>query len=69
MVLMKKKRYYCPRCGTSEVVENPTSFDCAKCQLEFDKRDFESIEDKSSILSIKEKLDFIDTFKIKDEDK
>ena len=58
-------RYYCPRCGCKDIIEYDKSFDCPLCKddkgmpLEFDKEDFNSIDDKSNILSVQEKLAFI----------
>ena len=48
--------YYCPHCGNQNIVNNDDSFECSECRLEFDKKDFHEIEDKSNILSIEEKL-------------
>jgi rubredoxin len=48
-------RYYCPRCGNKNIIEYEETFDCPICELEFDKKDFKLIEDKSSILSLQEK--------------
>jgi len=55
-------KFYCPRCGNKNIIEYINSFDCPTCSLEFDKKDFELIEDKSAILSIKEKLSFTKVF-------
>ena len=57
--------YYCPRCKTRDIIEYDKSFDCILCKdekgmpLEFDKVDFDSIEDKANILSVQEKLALI----------
>jgi hypothetical protein len=62
--------YYCPRCGCKEIVEYDNSFDCTICKdkggipLEFDKEDFDIIEDKTNILSVQEKLAFIRAFEL-----
>ena len=62
--------YFCPRCGCKEIVEYDDSFDCTRCKdekgipLEFDKEDFDTIEDKSNILSVQEKLAFIEAFEL-----
>ena len=56
------KKIYCPRCGNKNIIEYSNSFDCPKCILEFDKKDFESIEDKSAVLSIEEKLSFMKVY-------
>ena len=58
-------QYYCPRCGRKDIIEYDKSFDCPECKdekgmpLEFDKEDFNTIEDKSNLLSVQEKLAFI----------
>ena len=55
-------QYSCPRCGNKKIIDYPKSFDCPKCldnegfPLEFDMEDFHTIEDKSEILSVREKL-------------
>ena len=49
-------QYYCPRCGNTKIIDFADSFDCPVCQLEFEKKDFDTIKDKSKILSIEEKL-------------
>ncbi len=55
-------KYFCPHCGTDKIYEYDESFDCMVCKdkdgisVEFDKKDFDMIEDKSNILSIDEKL-------------
>ena len=49
-------QYHCPRCGNIKIIDYPDSFDCPLCNLEFEKKDFDMIKEKSSILSIKEKL-------------
>lgn len=61
-------RYFCPRCGCKDIIEYDKSFDCPECKddkcmpLEFDKEDFNTIEDKSNILSIQEKLALVGNF-------
>jgi len=67
--------YYCPRCGCKNIIEYEKSFDCTRCKdekgmpLEFDKEDFNTIEDKSNILSVQEKLDIIKEFGLDDLEK
>ena len=51
--------YYCPRCGNTEIIDYGDSFDCPICLREFEKKDFDTIEDKSKILSVEEKLGII----------
>ena len=57
--------YYYPRCGNKKIIKYTTSFNCPKCldnegfPLEFDMEDFHTIEDKSEILSVREKLAFL----------
>jgi hypothetical protein len=65
MTKKKKKRVkplYCPRCKTREVYDYGERFECMKCLLEFDKKDFYRMED-DEILSIKEKLKISKVFK------
>ena len=59
---MEKKHYYCPRCWNEQVVEYESSFECPSCLLEFDKSEFDSIKDKSSILSLEEKRGISEVF-------
>ena len=60
--------YYCPRCGSKKIVTYTTSFNCIRCldnegfPLEFDMEAFHTIEDKSEILSVREKLAFLKAF-------
>ncbi len=55
--------YFCPRCGSQNIVNYDDSFECSECRLEFDKKDFDEIEDKSCILSIEEKLGIVEVLK------
>ncbi|HEC38179.1 hypothetical protein LCGC14_0659430 [marine sediment metagenome] len=69
--------YYCPRCGNKRIIEYPKSFDCPKCidnegfPLEFDKEDLNTIDEKSEIMSVREKLAFLKPFEddLKDPEK
>ena len=69
--------YYCPRCGNTDIIEYSKSFDCPKCldnegfPLEFDKEDFDRIENNSEILTVREKLAFLNAFEdeLKDPEK
>lgn len=66
------KNFYCPRCGSKDIIDYADTLDCPKCLLEFDKKDFEEIDDKAAILSIKEKLSILNVFEVdldKDRDK
>lgn len=62
---MQLVKFFCPRCGCRDIIEYDKSFNCPECKdqkampLEFDKEDFNTIEDKSNILSVQEKLAFI----------
>ncbi len=58
-----KKKYSCPRCNGNNVVEYDESIDCVDCKLEFHKYEIDTIEDKSTILSIQEKMAILDEFK------
>ncbi len=69
--------YYCPRCGNKKIIEYSKSFDCPKCldnegfPHEFDKEDFDKIEDKSETMSVREKLALLNVFddELKDPEK
>ena len=50
-----KKKYHCPRCHNDKIIDYEDTFECPKCRLEFEKRDFE-LFDEDQILSIEEKL-------------
>ncbi len=61
----KAKKYKCPRCK-SATVDYGDSFECPKCHLEFDKKDFKEAkteEDLQSIMSVEEKLKIIESFR------
>ncbi|MCK4287287.1 MAG: hypothetical protein KAX18_13840 [Candidatus Lokiarchaeota archaeon] len=55
-MIYEEKIFKCPRCGNSKIIEYKKSFDCTICKdedgklLEFDKEDYITITDKSSIL-------------------
>lgn len=55
------KKYYCPRCKATKVIEYPDSIECPKCLLEFDKKHIGVIPDKD-ILALTEMNSFIGTF-------
>ena len=59
-----KKPYYCPRCKSKDINEYDDTFDCIHCNLEFDKKDCDELDD-DQILSIKEKLEFVKNIKEK----
>jgi ribosomal protein S27AE len=56
------KKYHCPRCKSSEIYDYGDRFDCMKCLLEFEKKDFETLADED-ILSTREKLKIVSMFK------
>ncbi|TFG20506.1 MAG: hypothetical protein EU529_14765 [Promethearchaeota archaeon] len=56
--MMSEKKYHCPRCGNEEIADYTDSFDCPSCNLEFDKKDCDELEE-SQILSVEEKLGII----------
>ncbi len=60
-IVMFKKKYHCPRCGETNIYEHNNTFDCFKCNLEFDKEDCDNYDDED-ILSIEEKLAFHNGF-------
>ena len=64
--------YFCPCCGTKNIIDFGSTFVCCKCTydftskgkvyhqpLEFDKENFDSIEDKADILSIQETMGIV----------
>ena len=55
---MTEKKYHCPRCKKEEIANYTDSFDCLSCNLEFEKKDCDELED-SQILSVEEKLGII----------
>jgi ribosomal protein S27AE len=56
------KKYHCPRCKSSKIYDYEERFDCMKCLLEFEKKDFETLDDED-ILSTQEKLKIVGMFK------
>ena len=54
--------FQCPRCNENIIIDYEETFECLKCNLEFDKVSFKLIE-KDNILSIEEKSIFLDIFK------
>jgi len=58
---MSKKIVNCPRCFGENIKNYEKIIECLDCNLEFDKKDIISIEDKLSILSIQEKKKIIKT--------
>ncbi|TXT58454.1 MAG: hypothetical protein BAJALOKI3v1_1310003 [Promethearchaeota archaeon] len=58
----ERKKYHCPRCKSTEIYDYGERFDCMKCLLEFEKKDFETLNDED-ILSVQEKLKIVSIFK------
>jgi len=56
--MTQRRRYHCPRCKNEDIIEYGETFDCPKCVLEFEKKDFELFDDED-ILSIQEKMRII----------
>ena len=55
VLLLKDKKYQCPRCGRrEEIMDHDESIACLSCGLEFDKSDLESF-DEADILARSEK--------------
>ena len=54
-----KEKLHCPRCKSRKLIDYGETFDCPICNLEFEKKDFETFDDESAILSIEEKLEII----------
>ena len=44
-------RLNCPRCNGERIINYEDIIECLDCDLEFEKKDFELIEDKSNILA------------------
>ena len=57
-----RKQYHCPRCKSTEIYDYGERFDCMKCLLEFEKKDFETLDDED-ILSVQGKLRIASLFK------
>ena len=55
--------YYCPRCRNRNIVIYEDSFECKDCLLEFEKEDFDTIDDKMCILSLQEKKGILKVIK------
>ena len=55
----------CPKCGETKVIDYTNSIECLKCG-EFEKKDIEDFKNKKiakdEILTIKDKMAFIDAF-------
>lgn len=64
---MKQKNLKCPRCNGNNIENYGEIIECHDCNLEFEKKDIETIKDKSNILSIQEKEEFIDIMKENEE--
>lgn len=58
----KKKKYECPRCWGSNIIDLGKTIECGDCQLEFDKIDVENL-DRDEVLAVREKLTFIKSIK------
>ena len=56
------KNYQCPRCNNKKIISYENTIECPNCALEFDKADLDLLEE-NQILSIKEKLSFIESIK------
>ena len=55
--------YYCPRCNNPNIAICDKTFKCNEGGLEFSKKDFVIIKDKSNILSIEEKIGIAEVLK------
>ncbi len=53
----------CPRCNSKYIINFIDTIECLNCRLEFYKIDIKNIDDKSSVLSIQEKMRIISEFK------
>jgi hypothetical protein len=56
-----KSEYKCPRCLGDCLISYEETVECIKCQLEFDKKDLETLE-PDQILAVSEKFFFIKIF-------
>ncbi len=61
----KAEKFKCPKCGNVDVIDYDDSFECPKCNLEFEKEDFKNNGEDGldSIMSVKEMLAFLSAFK------
>ena len=63
-------KFCCPRCKSKKMIrfawESGAEIECTECRERFDEEDLLTIEDPSNILTIKEKLAFIRSFKESD---
>ena len=60
----------CPRCKSKKMIrfvwESEAELECTECGERFDEKDLLTIDDPSNILTVREKLAFIDAFKESD---
>ena len=55
------KKYLCPRCRSEKIIDLGDVIECVICKDEFEKSDLETFEDKSNILSVREKKRILDS--------
>jgi len=64
------EKFSCPRCKSKKMIrfawESGAELECTECGERFDEEDLLTIDDPSNILTVKEKLAFIRTFKKSD---
>ena len=64
------EKFSCPRCKSKKMIrftwESGAELECTECRERFDEEDLLTIDDPSNILTVKEKLAFIRTFKKSD---
>jgi len=63
MMISIEKKFPCPRCNSKKIIDYGEIIECLDCNLEFYKVDIRVIKDKSSILSIQEKMGIIKALK------
>ena len=60
-------RFTCPRCKSRKMIrfawESGAELECTECEERFDEEDLLTIDDPSSVMTVKEKLAFIRAFK------
>lgn len=61
------EKFACPQCKSKKMIkfvwDSEAELECTECRERFDEEDLLTIDDPSSILTVKEKLAFIRAFK------
>ena len=56
----------CPRCGSTNIVEYDTTFECRECNLEFKKENLVGLDDED-LLSMQEMKGILDELGLKED--